>query len=85
MVSGTAWMKVMVYDYDRYDAAQIAQMKVGDTISLEGQLVTVSTLERDHTGEVKINGQSAALDYRKPSGDADADVKLTATLDDASR
>jgi hypothetical protein len=36
-------------------------------------------------GEVKINGQSAALDYRKPSGDADADVKLTATLDDASR
>lgn len=54
--TGTAWMKVMIYDYDRYDAAQIAQMKVGDTISLEGQLVTVSTLERDHTGEVKING-----------------------------
>lgn len=36
-------------------------------------------------GEVKINGQSAALDYRKPMGDQDADVRVTATLDDASR
>jgi hypothetical protein len=35
-------------------------------------------------GDVKINGQPAALDYRKPS-DGDADVKLQATLDDASR
>jgi hypothetical protein len=36
-------------------------------------------------GEIKINGQSAALDYRKPMGDQDADVRVTATLDDASR
>jgi hypothetical protein len=36
-------------------------------------------------GEVKINGQSAALDYRKPAGDVDADVRVVATLDDASR
>jgi Protein of unknown function/AsmA-like C-terminal region len=35
-------------------------------------------------GDVKINGQPASLDYRKPS-DGDADVKLQATLDDASR
>src|SRR5450631_138789 len=35
-------------------------------------------------GEVKINGQPATLDYRKPS-EGDADVKLQATLDDASR
>jgi len=35
-------------------------------------------------GDVKINGQSAALDYRKPN-DGDADIKLQATLDDASR
>ncbi len=35
-------------------------------------------------GDVKINGQTAALDYRKPS-DGDADIKLQATLDDASR
>jgi hypothetical protein len=35
-------------------------------------------------GDVKINGQQASLDYRKPT-DGDADVRLTATLDDASR
>ena len=35
-------------------------------------------------GDVKINGQPASLDYRKPN-EGDADIKLTATLDDASR
>jgi hypothetical protein len=35
-------------------------------------------------GDVKINGQAASLDYRKQT-DGDADVKLQATLDDASR
>ncbi len=35
-------------------------------------------------GDVKINGQAATLDYRKPS-EGDADVKLQATLDDAGR
>ena len=35
-------------------------------------------------GDVKINGQQAALDYRKAT-DGDADVRLSATLDDASR
>jgi hypothetical protein len=35
-------------------------------------------------GDVKINGQAASLDYRKPA-DGDADIKLQATLDDASR
>src|SRR5205085_1508351 len=35
-------------------------------------------------GDVRINGQQASLDYRK-ANDGDADVRLTATLDDASR
>jgi hypothetical protein len=35
-------------------------------------------------GEVKINGQAASLDYRKPA-EGDADIKLLATLDDTSR
>ena len=35
-------------------------------------------------GDVKINGQPASLDYRKPN-DGDADIKVQATLDDASR
>ena len=36
-------------------------------------------------GDVKINGIPAALDYRKPRGDADAEVRMQATLDDAGR
>jgi hypothetical protein len=35
-------------------------------------------------GDVKINGQQAALDYRK-AAEGDADIRLQATLDDASR
>ncbi len=35
-------------------------------------------------GDVRINGQAATLDYRKPN-DGDADIKLQASLDDASR
>lgn len=35
-------------------------------------------------GDVRINGQPASLDYRKLSS-GDADVKMQATLDDASR
>jgi hypothetical protein len=35
-------------------------------------------------GDVKINGQQAALDYRK-AAEGDADIRLSATLDDASR
>ncbi len=35
-------------------------------------------------GDVKINGQPASLDYRKQV-DGDADIKLQATLDEASR
>jgi Protein of unknown function len=35
-------------------------------------------------GDVKINGQAASLDYRKPT-EGDADIKLQATLDEASR
>jgi Protein of unknown function len=35
-------------------------------------------------GDVKIDGQPATLDYRKPA-EGEADIKLQATLDDASR
>src|SRR4029077_17802545 len=35
-------------------------------------------------GDVKINGQPASLDYRKPT-EGDADIKRQATLDEASR
>jgi len=35
-------------------------------------------------GDVRINGQAATIDYRKPN-EGDADIKLQATLDDVSR
>ncbi|WP_291861243.1 DUF3971 domain-containing protein [Bradyrhizobium sp.] len=46
--------------------------------------VTANNAGYQVKGEVKINGQSASLDYRKPN-EGDADIKLQATLDDASR
>ncbi len=36
-------------------------------------------------GDVKIGGLPATVDYRKPVGDADAEVRIQATLDDAGR
>lgn len=36
-------------------------------------------------GDVRINGMPANLDYRKPRGDADAEVRLQALLDEAAR
>jgi hypothetical protein len=46
--------------------------------------VTANNAGYQVRGDVKINGQAASLDYRKPS-EGDADIKLLATLDDASR
>jgi hypothetical protein len=36
-------------------------------------------------GDVKIGGLPASVDYRKPAGDRDAEVRITAVLDDAGR
>ena len=36
-------------------------------------------------GDVKINGTPAALDYRKPRAEGDAEVRIQATLDEAAR
>src|SRR5262249_47027764 len=36
-------------------------------------------------GDVKIGGTPANIDYRKPAGPDDAEVRLLATLDDAAR
>ena len=54
---------------------------------LEAQTLRVVANNQGHQikGDVKINGTAAVLDYRKAKGDADADVRLTATLDDAAR
>jgi Protein of unknown function len=36
-------------------------------------------------GDAKLNGIPVALDYRKPRGDGDAEIRLQGTLDDAAR
>jgi hypothetical protein len=36
-------------------------------------------------GDVKLNGIPAVLDYRKPRGDGDAEIRLQSTLDEAAR
>jgi hypothetical protein len=36
-------------------------------------------------GDAKLNGVPAALDYRKPRGDGDAEVRVQATLDESAR
>jgi uncharacterized protein DUF3971 len=53
---------------------------------LEGNALKVVANNQGYQvkGDVKIGGQPASLDYRKPT-DGDADVRLQATLDDASR
>ena len=37
------------------------------------------------SGDVKINGIPAKLDYRKPRDDSDAEVRVQATLDESAR
>jgi hypothetical protein len=53
---------------------------------VEAALLKVSANNQGHwiRGDVKINGVPAALDYRKPR-DADADVRIQATLDESGR
>lgn len=53
---------------------------------LEGNALKVAANNQGYQvrGDVKIGGQPASLDYRKQT-DGDADVRLQATLDDASR
>ena len=59
---------------------------------LFGQKVEASTLKAVATsdgfqikGDVKISGTPAAIDLRKQKGDADADLRLQTTLDEAAR
>ncbi|MGO9357096.1 MAG: DUF3971 domain-containing protein [Xanthobacteraceae bacterium] len=53
---------------------------------LEGNTLKVLANNQGYQvkGDVKIGGQPASLDYRKPA-EGDADVRLQATLDDAGR
>ncbi|MDB5620132.1 DUF3971 domain-containing protein, partial [Tardiphaga sp.] len=60
------------------------KMVMGQKLEANALKITANNQGYQVKGDVKINGQAAALDYRKPT-DGDADVRLQATLDDASR
>ncbi len=68
------------------DLSQFAADKLVMNQKLEANALKVIANNAGYQvkGDVKIDGQPAALDYRKPA-EGDADVKLQATLDDASR
>jgi hypothetical protein len=69
------------------DVANLSAEKLVMGQKVEASALRVSANNQGYyiRGDVKINGVAAALDYRKPRGDADAEVRMTATLDDGGR
>ena len=54
--TGATQMKLTVYEYDLYGAADVAALRVGDTITIDGENVVVKELNVDAYGTVAING-----------------------------
>lgn len=48
-------LRMTVYNEDLYDAVEVSQMKVGDTLVYEGQPMVVRTI-KDENGGLTING-----------------------------
>ena len=54
--TGAMQLNVIVYTYDLYDMVDIANLKEGDTIVIQGNDVVVESLETLETGLLFING-----------------------------
>ena len=54
--TGAMQMKVTVYTCDLFDLVDISQLKAGDILTIRQQDVTVTSVERDESGLVRING-----------------------------
>jgi hypothetical protein len=69
------------------DVANFAaeRMVMGQKVEATNLRVTANNDGYQIRGDVKINGVPAALDYRRPRGDADAEVRVRTTLDEAAR
>jgi len=69
------------------DVANFAAEKLvmGQKVEANNLRVTANNQGYQIKGDVKINGVAAALDYRKPRGDGDAEVRVQATVDDVAR
>lgn len=61
--AGEVFMDVILYIYDLYDMVDIAQLEVGDNIYIRGQVVEITSLERNDAGTVLINGGPSAGGY----------------------
>ncbi len=61
------------------------RMLAGHKVEAAALRVTANTQNYLIKGDVKINGVPAALEYRKSKGEADAEVRVQATLDEAAR
>ena len=57
----------------------------GQKVEAAALKLTANTQGFYTRGDVKIGGLPAIVDYRKPAGDVDAEVRIQATLDDAGR
>lgn len=69
------------------DISNFAAERMVMNQKLEAALVRVTANNQGYQikGDVKLNGAPAMLEYRKPRGDADAEVRVAATLDEAAR
>ena len=54
--TGAMQLKVTVYDYELFDMIDIANLKEGDTIMIQGNEVVVETMETLESGLIFING-----------------------------
>ena len=67
--TGVMQMKLTVYEYDVYGAADVAALRVGDTITIDGENVEVKTLNVDEYGTVAINGGLDGDGYSLTTGE----------------
>jgi hypothetical protein len=69
------------------DVANFAaeRMVMGQKVEANNLRVTANNQGYQIKGDVKINGVPASLDYKRPRGETDAEVRIIATLDDAAR
>lgn len=60
---GTVFMNVIIYVYDQFDSAEIAELEVGKFIYLSGNTKEVTSLVREENGDILINGGAEELGY----------------------
>lgn len=61
------------------------RMIMGQKLEAQALRVVATNQGYQIKGDVKINGTPAVLEYRKPKGEGEAEVRIAATLDEAAR